>query len=113
MRLEIAVRTLQDRRRALIGWSLGTVAIVAMYVALWPTVSDQAADFQKLIENYPEALNRVFGIDEITTAAGYLNTELFSFMAPLVFLAFAIGLATDATAGEEERKTMDLLMATP
>lgn len=113
MQPDILVKTLRDRRRALIGWSIGVVAVVGMYVSLWPTIGDQASDFQKLIESYPEALKSIFGIEEITTPAGYLNTELFSFMAPLIFLGFAIGMATDTTAGEEERKTIDLLMANP
>ncbi len=113
MRLDILLKTLRDRRRALIGWTVGMLGLVAMYVALWPTVEDQAADFQKLIDNYPDALKSMFGIEEITSAAGYLNTELFSFMAPLIFLIFTIGMATDVTAGEEQRKTMDLLMANP
>jgi ABC-2 type transport system permease protein len=113
MRPEIFFKVLRDRRRSLVGWSLGVLGIVAMYVSLWPTIKDQATDFQKLIENYPEALKSIFGIEEITTPAGYLNTELFSFMAPLIFIAFAIGMATDATAGEEEAKTIDLLMANP
>lgn len=113
MRPDILIKTLNDRRKALVGWTTGIVALIAMYMALWPTVSDQAEDFQELIDNYPEALRSIFAIEEITTPAGYLNTELLSFMAPLVFLSFAIGMATDTTAGEEERKTIDLLMANP
>lgn len=113
MRPDILLKTLREKKRALIGWTIGMLALAGMYLVLWPTIQDQAADFQKLVDNYPEALKSIFGIEEITTAAGYLNTELFSFMAPLIFIIFAIGMATDVTAGEEQRKTMDLLVANP
>lgn len=112
MRPDILLKTLHDRRRALIGWSMGVLGITAMCVSLWPTIEEQAADFQKLIDNYPDALHFRYPGDH-DSSAGYLNTELFSFMAPLIFLGFAIGMATDTTAGEEERKTFDLLLSQP
>ncbi|HZJ50212.1 MAG TPA: hypothetical protein VFF07_05025 [Actinomycetota bacterium] len=57
MRPDILLKTLHDRRRALIGWSMGVLGITAMCVSLWPTIEEQAADFQKLIDNYPDALH--------------------------------------------------------
>jgi ABC-2 type transport system permease protein len=46
-------------------------------------------------------------------AFAYLHSQLFSFMLPLLLLGAAIGAGARATAGEEERGTLDLLLANP
>lgn len=82
---------------------------------LGPVADDRgpAETLAKVIDTYPDAMKAMFGLDEFTTPTGYLSSVLFSFMAPLIFVSFAIGMATDSTAGEKERRTLDLLMANP
>lgn len=108
-------KTLRDQRKALVWWAVGLVALVGLYVAVYPTVRDRP-ELNRLIEEYPEVIKALIGgaagID-FTSPAGYLNNELFSFVGPLVFLVFAIGLGASAIAGEEDRGTIDLLLATP
>ena len=50
---------------------------------------------------------------DIASPAGYLNSQVYALMAPLVLLIFAIGAGAGAVAGEEERGTLDLLLAHP
>ena len=50
---------------------------------------------------------------DFASPAGYLNTELFNFFAPLLLLLFAIGAGARAIAGEEERQTLDILLSMP
>jgi ABC-2 type transport system permease protein len=52
-------------------------------------------------------------LKDITSPVGYLNSQIFFFLAPLLFLIFAIGQGSGAVAGEEERGTLDLLLANP
>jgi len=108
-------RTVRDHRRALLWWGLGIVAFVVLHLLVYPTVADQGAEFDRLIESYPEPLKAVFGLDEIDYAspAGYLDSELFSFMGPLILLIFAVGQGAKATAAQEESKRLDLLLANP
>ncbi len=46
----------------------------------------------------------LFGIDPdiYLTGAGYLQAQLFSFIAPIILIAFAVGFGVSATAGEEK-----------
>ena len=60
----------------------------------------------------PETLRNLFGGD-FTTPAGYLRSETFSALGPILFLVFAIGAGARAIAGEEEGRTLDLLLSTP
>ena len=51
--------------------------------------------------------------ETFTTAEGFLNGEVFSFMGPMVFGIFAIIAGMGAIAGEEESHTLDQLLANP
>jgi len=108
-------KTLRDLRRALGWWALGTTALSAFIVAVYPSVRDNP-ELNKMVDDYPDALKAFFGLGQdvdYTSAVGYLNSELFSFMLPLLLLVAAIGAGARATAGEEERGTLDLLLANP
>jgi ABC-2 type transport system permease protein len=88
---------------------------VALTVSVWPTVRDNP-ELNELAQNYPDVMQALVGGAgglDFSTPEGYLSVELFSFMAPLVLLIFAIGVGANAIAGEEERKTLDLLLAAP
>lgn len=111
--LAVLNRTLSERRRALAGWSLGLVGIVAMQLAVYPSVAKSAENWQTMLEAWPKPLRDAFGLDAYTTGNGFLNAELISMMFPLVFTAVALGFASSATAGEEERGTADVLLALP
>lgn len=111
MRGVVFVQTLRDRRRSLIGWSLAIGLLALAYTAMYPAFQDMQID--ELTRNVPEAMREMFSLDEMASPEGFLNGELFTFTAPLLTLVFAIGLGTDLTAGEEERHTMDLLLAHP
>jgi ABC-2 type transport system permease protein len=109
------VKTLRDARRAIGWWSLGLIAMTALMVAVYPSVRDNP-DLNKMVEDYPDAFKAFLGLGEnvdYTSAVGYLNSELFAFMVPLLLLIAAIGAGARATAGEEEAGTLDLLLANP
>src|SRR5512146_3292407 len=109
------VKTLRDLRRAVVWWSLGMVTLSAVMVAVYPSVRDNP-ELNKMVDDYPDALKAFFGIGQdvdYTSAVGYLNSELFSFMLPLLLLVAAIGAGARSTAGEEESGTLDLLLANP
>src|SRR5262245_39697406 len=111
----VFLKTVRDMRRGLLWWSLGLAGLVATLVAVYPTVRDNP-DLTKLVRQYPDALKSFLsfggGVD-YTSGAGYLGSELFSFMIPLLFLVAAIGAGARAIAGEEEKGTLDLLLANP
>jgi len=106
-------RELRDQRRGLLGWGGGLVAMVLMYGSFWPSVRDNAAQFETYLKNLPDALRNIVGELSLGTPVGYLQSELFSFLGPALILVFAIGTGARSIAGEEERRTMDLLAAAP
>ena len=108
-------KSLRDLRRSFAWWSLGLVGYVALIVSVYPTIRDNP-DLNKLVESYPEALKAFIafgGQFDFTSAAGYLGSELFSFMIPALFLVASVGNGAGSIAGEEERGTLDLLLSMP
>ena len=114
MRTEVLLEALRQRRRSLLWWSLGLVGLVALNVAFYPSVRDDQAlsDYAK---DLPESVRALFagGELDITSPVGFLNSQVYALLAPLVFLIFAIGAGAAAVAGEEERGTLDLVLAHP
>ena len=107
-------KCLHDQWRAILGWSLFAAFLPALYVALYPSMGS-ARMMQDFMDQLPDAYRALFastGLD-ISTAEGFLNIELFSFVGPLLLLAVGIALGASATAGEEESGTADLLLANP
>ncbi|BAW07535.1 ABC transporter permease [Nocardia seriolae] len=107
----VYLRCLRDQRRGLIGWSIGLVALVLLESALWPSIS-RISGLKQLLDSYPESLRKLFAIDEFTSGTGFLNTELYSMMLPILFLVFAISRGARAIAGEEESGTLEVLLIT-
>jgi len=114
MGTDVLAETLRERRRSLLWWTLGVVGLVGLTVAFYPSVKDSAglSDYAK---DLPESLRGLFvgGEIDLTSGAGYLNSQVFAMLAPLILLIFAIGAGGWAVAGEEERGTLDLLLAHP
>jgi ABC-2 type transport system permease protein len=105
-------KTLYDVRRSLLGWGLGIAALVAMMAAVWPSIRDMP-NWSELLKAYPEAMQKLFNIEAMTTPAGYLNAELFSIMLPALFIIFAVARGARLIAGEEENGTLEVVVATP
>ena len=106
---------MRDHRRALVGWCLGVAAYVALVAAIFPSI-ESSPEFNDLIENYPDVIKSLFGIAEggdITSGAGYLDVELFSFMLPLLVLVLAIGSGARTLAGEEDAGRLELVLSYP
>lgn len=111
----VALKTLRDARRALAWWSLGLAALVALMVSVYPTVRSNP-DLNRMVQDYPKALKSFIafgGRVDYVSAAGYLGSELFAFMVPLLLLVASIGAGARALAGEEEQGTLELLLANP
>lgn len=105
-------RSLHEHRRSLSAWAGGLFALSLIMAALYPTVRDNP-QLSNLHESYPKALRSLFGITDLTTGVGFMRAELFSLVAPLLLIVLAVLWGGDLVAGEEDRGTMDILLANP
>lgn len=106
-------KTLRDQRRSLAWWTAGFVGTVLLYAAFWPNIRDNAAELTKYVEKMPEFLRNVIGSVDYATPEGYIQSEVFSFLGPILLLVYAVGAGSRAIAGEEEAGSLDLLLSAP
>lgn len=103
---------LQLRKRSLLWWSIGVIALVALSDAFYPSIAGDPS-LNEVMEQIPESLRPLLGPEDITSPVGYLASQLYLSLLPALLLVFAIGRGVAALAGEEEDHTLDLLLAQP
>ncbi len=110
----VGVKTLHDQRRALIAWSASLALLVAMYVAIWPSLRNQPS-MSDFLNQMPKAMRSLFAASgaDMSTPVGYVQVELLAFMGPLLLIIYSVAAGAGAIAGEEDRHTLDLLLANP
>jgi ABC-2 type transport system permease protein len=108
-------RAIADRRRWLIGWNVGIVALSVLSIAFWPAISDKADDMNEVIDNMPDSMKSLFGMGggiDPFSPIGYLSSQVYAFMLPMLLLIGGIGLAA-SSAGDEERGLLETTFALP
>lgn len=115
MNRSVLAKTLRDYYRPMLFWMLGLGALALVQMSVYPSLQKSAPQMLEYVETMPDAMKAMFGLESMdyTSPAGYLNAEMFSMVVPMIFAAFAMGAGSRAVAGEEDRKTLDLLLSTP
>jgi ABC-2 type transport system permease protein len=110
----VLLKTVYDQRRGLLAWMVSLALLVGMYAAIWPAMRGQPS-MHDLLNNLPEAVRALFAASgaDMSTPAGYVQVELLSFMGPLLLILYAVSAGAAGVAGEEDRHTLDLLLANP
>lgn len=106
--------TLWQRRISTIWWSIGISFFMFLNMIFYPSFKDQAAEFQKSFENIPDTAVQLFGgSTDFFSPVGFLNSQIFFIMLPLLLGILAINLGSTLLAREEQDHTIEALMARP
>src|SRR3990172_4757545 len=112
---KVLIQALKMQRRSFLFWTIGLLLLMALYMALYPSIKESAAELNAYMDKLPEALRTAFideGVD-YASPLGYVSSEIYTQMLPILFLFFAISFGSAAIAGEEEKGTLDVVLATP
>ncbi|NDB50314.1 MAG: hypothetical protein EB030_04755, partial [Actinobacteria bacterium] len=111
--IALYVKTWRDHWRTLLAWSLTLIALISIQMSIYPSISENKEALQGFLESYPEAIRKIFRMQDYTSGPGFLSTELYSMMIPLVLIAVGGTWGAAATAEEEDEGTADLLLTLP
>jgi ABC-2 type transport system permease protein len=108
------LKMLHDQWRMLAIWTALIGLLAGFYLSLYPSIG-AVEEMRSLLDAMPPELRAMFAAEnaDLSTAAGYLNIEFFAFVMPLAVIAITLTGGAGATAGEEERGTLELLLANP
>jgi ABC-2 type transport system permease protein len=80
----------------------------------YPSFKDQAAQLEQSFEGIPDAaLQLLGGSTDFFSPVGYVNSQIFFIMLPLLLGILSISLGSKILAGEEQDKTIESLLARP
>lgn len=113
MNLAMLRRALKDLRWT-IAWYAGGIAIYMLVMtAFFPTVRDNAEQFQSMMQAYPEVFMEAFRVTDFTTLSGFIGAEIFSALWPIIAAIFVILTGAATVALEVERGTIELWLSVP
>lgn len=95
--------------RGLIGWTVGLVAVLLLYLPVYPSMSGAALD--DLIGSMPPALVDAMGLDKVTTGAGYTQASFFDLTGYLLGGLACTVWGAQLIAGHEETGRLELTLA--
>jgi len=83
-----------------------------MNLVFYPSFKDQAEELQKSFESLPEAALQLFGgSSDFFSPVGFLNSQIYFLLLPLILGILAISLGSSLLAREEQDKTIESLLS--
>ncbi len=111
--MTIFTYTLKRFHGQILGWGLAFGAIAFYLMVIYQPMIEQQAELMALMDAYGATMMAFFGGSvDFLSPAGYLDFGLFSYI-PVVAGIFAVLMGSGLLAADEEKGTLDLLMAYP
>ena len=107
------VKSLRDHLRGIIGWTSGIIAIVIIQLGVYPTIRDSSAGWAAVADSFPDAFKEIFRMTDYTSEAGYLSTELLSFVVPFIFIGLGCSWGARLATEDEESSAADIALGLP
>lgn len=112
--LSVIKWTLWQRRWSTFWWAIGIFGFIFLNIIFYPTFKDQAAELQQSFQSLPEAAVQLFGgSTDFFSPVGFLNSQIFFLMLPMLLSILAIGMGTSLIGREEQEGTLETLLARP
>jgi ABC-2 type transport system permease protein len=112
--LELARYVGRRRTRAAIAVTGAFSGFALFYIALFPTFTEGLdGEIDKLLEAYPEAVSKAFGVQTLSSMEGYLASELYTFGWLLLVGLYFGYIGASLVADDVERNRIDIFLALP
>lgn len=113
-RLGVLRQMLTARRRSTFWWSVGVALLVLSVLGAYPSVRSSSQGFESYLDSLPQGVVELLGAQGgLTSPDGYLNSQMYSNIFPVLLIVLGIGAASWAVAGSEGDGTLEMLLANP
>lgn len=107
-------RMVRDRAKSTLWWTVAMVVLAVAVGASYPAVRESAGGLEELMNSLPEGFGEMLGAaGGIASPAGYLNSQFYANIFPILLMVFGVGLAAWTIAGAEREGTLEPLLANP
>lgn len=111
--MNIYLQEFKSIRKSLIIWTCSIVALAALYLGIYPEVSQDMESFRKLFEAYPKEVLSMLGVDInlLTSFLGFYSM-IFTFVV-ICGAIQAMNLGLTVLSRESRERTADFLLVKP
>lgn len=103
---------LWQRRWFLLWWCVGIAALVTLNLAFYPSFRDQAAELEKSLQEIPDSAKALTtDTGEFASPVGFLSSQVYYLMLPMLLGIMSIALGSSLLAREEKDGTIELLLS--
>lgn len=108
----VLYKTLYEKRWFTLGWIIGLIAMALLTMVFFPYFANSG--FDQAFANAPQAVQNLIGDSAAyKTVQGYVDAQIFSLRMPMLTLIMSITLFVGLSAGDEDRGTLETLLAQP
>lgn len=114
--IPLILKTIEKNYKKILVYALISVFFIWIYIAMFPQLQESAEEVMALIDSFPEGIMQAFGVNSelaFATLEGFMATEYFSILWPIIILIFVIGLGSDAIASEIDSGSIFVLLSQP
>lgn len=105
---------IKRRKWSIFWWTFAIVGLIAMTMLFYPSVQSQSAELNKSLGNLsPEVMGFLSDTGDFFSPIGYMSSQIFYMLFPLLLSFLAVGLGSSLLAREEQSGTLELLLARP
>ncbi|UGY94154.1 ABC transporter permease [Streptomyces gobiensis] len=108
---EVVVYTARRLRRGALIWAAVLAALVATTVSTWTGFRDSQTD--TVTADLPDSMKKAFGITDLTDPAGFMDSNLFSLLLPLLLICVAVSWTNSLTTADEDAGRLEMELAQP
>ncbi len=106
--------TLRQKKSFIVWWCVGIVFFVFLTLIFYPSIKNQSAQLDKSFNQIPQTAKQLFtDTNDLFSPVGYLSSQMFYLMLPLLLGVLAINLGMSLIGKEERDNTIELLLARP
>lgn len=111
--MNMFLHELKSLRKSAFIWTCSLIGLAALFLSIYPSMASDAADFKKLLSNYPPSVRAMLGInlDYITSILGFYSM-IFSFII-LCGAIQAMNMGVSIISKESRERTADFLLVKP
>ena len=108
---------LRLRRTSLLWWVIGSVVLIGIIMALFPSIRDQAKDMNEVISRLPAGLRELkagtAGSVDVGDPLQFMNSQVFYATLPILWIIFVVTRFSSVLHKDELSGRLELLLSRP
>ncbi len=103
-----------QKRWFILWWIIAITGFISLNLAFYPTFKNQQEELNKSLSQIPDSAKALFSdTGDFVSPTGFLSSQVFYFMLPMLLGVMAISLGSSVIGREEKEGTIELILSRP